>query len=204
LSHVSFPIGTPGSDGAFGVKGCLGTGRLAAWSTPGEGFGGEGFGGAGVELAALKAGLAALCPRATVNDAVLACVAAAVGELGGAKVATAVVPVNLRPLLAALSGRVPSPDAALRAKVKHKRRACVCVWGGGGGSGTSIVSGDVSLCAWSQVQMMQGNKIGALLLDLPTAAHASSRAAHAVVAEAGAEAGALAPLVAEVSRRMGW
>jgi hypothetical protein len=85
---------------------------------------------------------------------------------GSPQLVTAIVPVNLRPLLAVLSGRLPDPNAPLS----------------------------------TQVQAMQGNKIGALLFDLPTAVKQSSSTS----TSSSSEVASLAPLVSEVSRRIGW
>lgn len=138
--------------GALGVRGNLGTARQAAWSSlaslnsPGEGV--DGFKRRAVEVAALKEGLKAVTPGATVshcfvlllacrvrprnpshrsqvNDAVLAAVAGAIGDLtpadhadGRVSTVTATVPVNLRPLLALLSGQIPAADAPIATQVR--------------------------------------------------------------------------------------
>lgn len=160
-----------------------------------------------VDVASLKAGLALMGKKnITVNDAVLAAFASAFGELGseaeqrdktnsqssaaaagssaviegpastspssleGPQLVTAIVPVNLRPLLAVLSGRLPDPNAPL--------------------------------C--SQVQAMQGNKIGALLFDLPTTVKQTSSSSSSSTLTSSSELASMAPLMSEVSRRVGW
>jgi hypothetical protein len=220
------------------MRGRLSTQRLTAWSTCSEYKHTDTKSNESatdphrrqlVDVASLKAGLALMgkSKSITINDAVLAAFASAIGELGseaderdravgstpaaaaaaantaasiasgsgvekgvggeattssGAstsstsssislpqgspQLVTAIVPVNLRPLLAVLSGRLPDPNAPLS----------------------------------TQVQAMQGNKIGALLFDLPTAVKQSSSTS----TSSSSEVASLAPLVSEVSRRIGW
>ena len=204
------------SNGAFGMRGRLSTQRQAAWSTT-YAKNDNSIRKATtttsanhnelVDVASLKAGLALMGKKnITVNDAVLAAFASAIGELGseaeqrdktnsklsaaaagsstmeeepastspsthkGPQLVTAIVPVNLRPLLAVLSGRLPDPDAPLSA----------------------------------QVQAMQGNKIGALLFDLPTAVKHPSSSSSSSTCTASSDVASMAPLVSEVSRRVGW
>jgi len=141
-----------------------------------------------VSVERLKIGIKAAAPGATVNDAVMAAVAGAIGELaqaassshaqgeGDAKeappVVTALVPVNLRPLLAALTGNIPDPKAPLAV----------------------------------QVEALQGNKIGGLFVDLPTstAPTGDKRRAHSSPCPEDEAAAAAAALLREVAARMWW
>jgi hypothetical protein len=126
-------------EGLFGVRGNLGTSKSVAWSS--KPLNEPLNDGSVVCVEGVKKGLKQV-PRATVNDTILASIAAALGDFINTPTKdnadrpvflTAVLPVNLRPLLALLTGSIPDIDAPLSEKIK----------------------------------MLQGNKIGGLIFDLP-------------------------------------
>jgi len=130
--------------GLFGVRGKLTPNRAVAWSSRHALIDplNDPLNDEAVYLNNLKAVINRKVPGATVNDAVLASIASALGDMVKASSVageptpvflTAVVPVNLRPLLAVLTGNIPNVNSPLS----------------------------------EQIKLLQGNKIGGLLFDLP-------------------------------------